>query len=147
MSASITPSICRNCLAYCPILVTVENGRPVKVTGDPQAPAFDGYTCPKGRALPAQHNDPERLLQCLLSIPVMAIVPFAVIVWAVRNAAPTNLLRTGALAGLVAGGIGAMAYSLHCPNDSLPFVAFWYGGAIVFCALAGAALGPRLLRW
>jgi hypothetical protein len=89
----------------------------------------------------------ERLLQCLLSIPVMAIVPFAVIVWAVRNAAPTNLFRTGALAGLVAGGIGAMAYSLHCPNDSLPFVAFWYGGAIVFCALAGAALGPRLLRW
>jgi hypothetical protein len=89
----------------------------------------------------------ERLLQCLLSIPVMAIVPFAVIVWAVRNAAPTNLLRTGALAGLVAGGIGAMAYALHCPNDSLPFIALWYGGAIVFCALGGAALGPRLLRW
>jgi hypothetical protein len=89
----------------------------------------------------------ERLLQCLLSIPVMAIVPFAVIVWAVRNAAPTNLLRTGALTGLVAGGIGAIAYALHCPNDSLPFIAFWYGGAIVFCALAGAVLGPRLLRW
>lgn len=89
----------------------------------------------------------ERLLQCLVSIPIMAIVPFAVIVWAVRNAAPTNLLRTGALAGLVAGGIGAIAYALHCPNDSLPFVAFWYGGTIVFCTLAGAALGPRLLRW
>jgi len=89
----------------------------------------------------------ERLLQCVLSIPIMAVVPFAAIVWAVRNAAPTNLLRTGALAGLVAGGIGAMAYALHCPNDSLPFVAFWYGGAIVLCTLAGAALGPRLLRW
>jgi hypothetical protein len=89
----------------------------------------------------------ERLLQCLLSIPIMAVVPFAVIVWAVRNAAPTNLLKTGALAGLVAGGIGAMAYALHCPNDSLPFVALWYGGTIVLCTLAGAALGPRLLRW
>jgi hypothetical protein len=89
----------------------------------------------------------ERLLQCLLSIPIMAVVPFAVIIWAVRNAAPTNLLRTGALTGLVAGGIGAIAYALHCPNDSLPFVAFWYGGAIVLCTLAGAALGPRLLRW
>ena len=89
----------------------------------------------------------ESLLQCLLSIPILAVVPFAVIVWAVRNAAPTNLLRTGALAGLVAGGIGAMAYALHCPNDSLPFVAFWYGGTIVLCTLAGAALGPRLLRW
>jgi hypothetical protein len=89
----------------------------------------------------------ERLLQCLLSIPIMAIVPFAIIVWAVRNAAPTNLLRTGALAGLVAGGIGAIAYALHCPNDTVPFVAFWYGGTIVLCTLAGAALGPRLLRW
>jgi len=89
----------------------------------------------------------ERLLQCLLSIPIMAVVPFAVVILAVRNAAPTNLLRTGALTGLVAGGIGAMAYALHCPNDSVPFVAFWYGGTIVLCTLAGAALGPRLLRW
>jgi hypothetical protein len=101
--------------------------------------------------VPASHWDQlvrgERLLQCVLSIPIMAIVPFAGIVWALRNAAPTNLLRTGALVGLVAGGIGAMAYALHCPNDSLPFVAFWYGGAIVLCTLAGAALGPRLLRW
>lgn len=58
------PSICRNCLAYCPILVTVEGGRATKVTGDRDAPLFEGYTCPKGRALPAQHNDPERLLHC-----------------------------------------------------------------------------------
>lgn len=65
MGSVTVPSFCRNCLAYCPILVTVKDGRAVKVTGDPDAPAFDGYTCPKGRALPAQHNDPGRLLQCL----------------------------------------------------------------------------------
>ncbi len=65
MSTSVVPSFCRNCLAYCPILVTVEDGRAVKVTGDPQAAAFDGYSCPKGRALPAQHNDPMRLTRCL----------------------------------------------------------------------------------
>jgi hypothetical protein len=89
----------------------------------------------------------ERWLECLLSIPIIAVVPFAVIMWAVRMAAPTNLTRTGALAGLVAGGISAVAYALHCPDDSLPFVALWYGGTIVLCTLAGAALGPRLLRW
>lgn len=89
----------------------------------------------------------ENLVQCILSIPIMAVLPFGAIVLAVRNAAPTNLLRTGALVGLVAGAIGAMAYALHCPNDSLPFVAFWYGGTIALCTLAGAALGPRLLRW
>ena len=89
----------------------------------------------------------ERWLGCLLAIPIIAVVPFAVITWAVRMAAPTNLLRTGALAGLVAGGISAVAYALHCPDDSLPFVALWYGGTIVLCTLAGAVLGPRLLHW
>lgn len=89
----------------------------------------------------------ESWLGCLLSIPIMAVVPFAVITWAVRMAAPTNLHRTGALAGLVAGGISAAAYALHCPNDSVPFIALWYSGTIVLCTLVGAAFGPRLLHW
>jgi hypothetical protein len=89
----------------------------------------------------------DEWLECLLSIPIIAIVPFAVTIFAVRRAAPTNLVRSGAVAGLVAGGVSAMAYALHCTDDSLPFVAVWYGGTIVLCTLAGAALGPRLLRW
>jgi hypothetical protein len=89
----------------------------------------------------------DEWLECLLSIPIIAIVPFAIAIWAVRRAAPTNLARTGAFAGLIAGGVSAMAYALHCTDDSLPFVAVWYGGTIVLCTLAGAALGPRLLRW
>lgn len=89
----------------------------------------------------------DEWLECLVSIPIIAIVPFAISIWAVRKAAPTNLARTGAFAGLIAGGVSAMAYALHCTDDSLPFVAVWYGGTIVLCTLAGAALGPRLLRW
>lgn len=100
---------------------------------------------------PSSHWDKmivgDEWLECLISIPVIAILPFAVSVWAVRKAAPTNLVRTGAFAGLVAGGVSAMAYALHCTDDSLPFVAVWYGGTIVLCTLAGAAMGPRLLRW
>lgn len=61
----VHPGLCRMCVGYCPILVTVEGGRAVKVTGDPDAPLFDGYTCPKGRALPEFHNGPERLLHAL----------------------------------------------------------------------------------
>lgn len=45
----------------------------------------------------------DQWLECLLSIPIIAIVPFALVVWAVRQAAPTNLRRAGALAGLAAG--------------------------------------------
>jgi len=89
----------------------------------------------------------DQWLECLLSIPIIAIVPFAVSIWAVRKGAPTNLARAGAFAGLIAGGVSAMAYALHCTDDSLPFIAVWYGGTIVLCTLAGAALGPRLLRW
>jgi len=100
---------------------------------------------------PSSHWDKmivgDQWLECLFSIPIIAIVPFAAAIWAVRRAAPTNLARTGAFAGLIAGGVSAMAYALHCGDDSLPFVAVWYGGTIVLCTLAGAALGPRLLRW
>jgi hypothetical protein len=100
---------------------------------------------------PSSHWDKmvigDEWLECLLSIPLIAIVPFAAIIAAVRRAAPTNLVRTGAFVGLISGGVSAAAYALHCTNDSLPFVAIWYGGTIVLCTLAGAALGPRLLRW
>ncbi len=86
-------------------------------------------------------------LECLVSIPIIAVVPFAIVMWAVRMAAPTNLTRTGALAGLVAGSISTVAYALHCTDDSFPFVALWYGRTIILCTLAGGALGPRILRW
>jgi hypothetical protein len=86
-------------------------------------------------------------LECLLSIPIIAVVPFAIVIWAVRGMAPTDLVRTGALAGLVAGSLSAAGYALHCVDDSPPFVALWYGGTIALCTLAGAKLGPRLLRW
>src|SRR5260370_39488151 len=89
----------------------------------------------------------DEWLECLLSIPIIAIVPFAVIIAAVRRAAPTNLVRTGAVAGLIAGGVSAIAYPLHCTDDSLPFVAVSYRGTIGLCTLAGAVSGPRLLRW
>jgi len=100
---------------------------------------------------PASHWDRmvagDEWLECLVSIPIIAIVPFALTIWAVRKGAPTNLVRAGALAGLVAGGISAIGYALHCTDDSLPFIAVWYGGTIVVCTLAGTVLGPRLLRW
>ena len=49
----------------CPIVVTIEDGRAVEVHGDRDAPLFEGYTCPKGRALPEIHANPKRLLHSL----------------------------------------------------------------------------------
>lgn len=89
----------------------------------------------------------EEWRKCLVSILVLAVMPFAAIVWAVREAAPTDLTRAGSIAGLVAGGVSATAYAVHGTGDSLPYIALWYGGTIALCALAGALVGPRVLRW
>ena len=64
-TVEVKPTMCRNCGAFCPVLVTLVDGRPVKVQGDPEAGLYEGYTCPKGRAIPEQHNDPHRLLHSL----------------------------------------------------------------------------------
>ncbi|HJP40513.1 MAG TPA: molybdopterin-dependent oxidoreductase [Dehalococcoidia bacterium] len=54
-------SFCRFCHAFCGIKVDIENGRAVKITGDSENPMYHGYTCLKGRQLPAQHYHPDRL--------------------------------------------------------------------------------------
>jgi hypothetical protein len=89
----------------------------------------------------------DEWLECVISIPLIAVVPFAVITWMVRQMAPTDLARTGAFVGLVAGCVSAIGYAFHCADDSVPFFAFWYGGTIALCTLSGWKLGPKLLRW
>ena len=84
---------------------------------------------------------------CLTCSPLFAIGPFLALVWVLRKGAPTQLRSTGAVAGLVAGTVGAGACALHQPGGSLPFAAIWYAGPILLCALLGALLGPRVLRW
>jgi hypothetical protein len=89
----------------------------------------------------------QQWVPCLICIPLFAIAPFALLVFALRKEAPTNLTWTGAVAGLVAGALGAAAFAFHHPEVSIPFIALWYGAAILLCAIIGGALGPRLLRW
>lgn len=60
-------SFCRFCEATCGILVDVErttstgSERVVRVRGDADHPLSHGYTCSKGRNLPAWHHHPDRL--------------------------------------------------------------------------------------
>ena len=70
-----------------------------------------------------------------------------VLMWALRSGAPTRLARCGAIASIVARAIGAAAYAFSCRGDSVAFIATWYTAGIMLCALIGAQLGPRLLRW
>ncbi len=54
-------TFCRFCHANCAIEVDIDGDRAVAVRGDVSDPLFGGYTCMKGRELPAQANHPERL--------------------------------------------------------------------------------------
>jgi hypothetical protein len=85
--------------------------------------------------------------RCLLCIIFFAVVPFAALVWTLRHSAPTRLKLSGAIAGVVAGGLGAAAYAVNCRSDTIPFIAVCYSTAIALCAFIGAQVGPRLLRW
>ena len=68
-AASRTPglrrSFCRVCSNNCAILVEIENGRAVRVTGDPEDEVYGGYTCVKGRVQPSRLYDSSRLLHSM----------------------------------------------------------------------------------
>jgi anaerobic selenocysteine-containing dehydrogenase len=61
----VAKSFCRFCHANCAIEVQIVDGRAVEVRGDVTDPLFGGYTCMKGRELPAQTYHPQRLLSSL----------------------------------------------------------------------------------
>ncbi|MEM6827063.1 MAG: molybdopterin-dependent oxidoreductase [Pseudomonadota bacterium] len=66
MSVSTHKTFCRFCHANCAMEVDVEDGRVLAVRGDPDDPAYGGYTCMKGRELPDSHNAEHRLTQSLV---------------------------------------------------------------------------------
>ena len=84
---------------------------------------------------------------CPFLIAMIATPLFVALIWALRGLAPTRLRLTGAAAGFAAGSLGALAYSLHCPELAAPFIGIWYVLGITLSAALGAGTGPRLLRW
>jgi hypothetical protein len=84
---------------------------------------------------------------CVVVVPVLAAPTAAGLLWLMRAFAPTRLTLAGAAIGALSGGIGAMAYAMYCPVDSMAFVTTWYVVAIALCAALGAVIGARLLRW
>ncbi|MFN8910919.1 MAG: DUF1109 domain-containing protein, partial [Betaproteobacteria bacterium] len=86
-------------------------------------------------------------LSCPPSVLVLSLPALAAALWAVQGLAPTRPRMAGFAAGLLAGSVGAIGYSLSCPEASAAFVAVWYSLGIVLTGVAGAILGSRVLRW
>ena len=89
----------------------------------------------------------ETWLSCPRNVVVLSLPALAGALWELRGLAPTQLRSAGFNAGLMAGALGAMGYSLVCPEVSATFVAVWYSMGILLTGVLGAVLGPRLLRW
>ena len=84
---------------------------------------------------------------CIPAIAAVSLPVLIALLRAVRSLAPTRLRLAGAMAGLLAGATGTLAYNLHCPEMAVPFVALWNTLAVVLLVALGAWLGPRSLRW
>jgi hypothetical protein len=97
-------------------------------------------------------NWPARLwggnpLACYLSVTALSLPILAAALLALRDGAPVQPALCGAAAGLLAGGIAAALYTLHCPENSLLFIVSWHVLAVLTVALCGAFVAKRVLRW
>lgn len=62
-------TFCDLCEAQCGIVVTSQDGRPIKVRPDKEAPLSKGFACPKGIAYPEWATNPERVVEPLRRTP------------------------------------------------------------------------------
>ena len=83
---------------------------------------------------------------CLTAIPAMALPLLIAALIGLRHGASTRPALSGAVAGLMSGGLAATVYASHCTDDSPLFVATWYSIGIAGLTAVGAAAGSRVLR-
>jgi hypothetical protein len=86
-------------------------------------------------------------LKCLAMVPLIAALPLAALLAALRQGAVTRPLVAGGFAGLGAAGLSILVYALHCNEDAASFAGVWYVAAAMLTAAAGAIAGPRVLKW
>ena len=86
-------------------------------------------------------------VMCLASIIFLSVLPLMATIYALRRGAPTSPAIMGAVGGLLAGGLGATVFAMHCTNDSPLFVAIWYALAIGLMSMSGLLIGRHVLRW
>ncbi|MBL8485678.1 MAG: molybdopterin-dependent oxidoreductase [Rhodocyclaceae bacterium] len=54
-------STCQGCTQWCAVQIFVQNGRAVRVRGNPLSRTNHGYVCPRGHMIPQQVYDPDRV--------------------------------------------------------------------------------------
>lgn len=89
----------------------------------------------------------KTMVTCLVTIPIVSVLPVASLLIALRRGATTVPALAGFVAGLAGSGLAAAIYALHCTEDSPLFYVTWYGLAIMGVSLVSTVIGSRILRW
>lgn len=89
----------------------------------------------------------KTMTTCLVAIPLLSVLPVAMLHKTLRQGAVTAPLRAGFVAGLAGSGLSAAIYALYCTEDSPLFYVTWYGLAIAGVTLVSTLIGARSLRW
>lgn len=89
----------------------------------------------------------KTMTTCLVTIPLLSVLPVATMLYVLRQGATTAPLRAGFVAGLAGSGLSAAIYALHCTEDSPLFYVTWYGLAIMGVTVVSTLIGARVLRW
>ncbi|RVC73203.1 DUF1109 family protein [Mesorhizobium sp. M4A.F.Ca.ET.022.05.2.1] len=89
----------------------------------------------------------SNMMICMTFIPLIGLGPLAVFLRMLRHGAPTRPVLAGAVAGLLAGGVSATFYAVHCFDDSPLFIATWYTIAVIILTGLGALGGRFFVRW
>jgi hypothetical protein len=84
---------------------------------------------------------------CIVSVFLLSLPLLVAALYVLRDGAPVQPGFTGAVAGLLAGGLAAFIYAIQCTDDSPLFVATWYTLSILAVAAVGSFAGHRALRW
>lgn len=87
------------------------------------------------------------VMHCSWRILLLSVPIYAGLAWVFRRLAPTRLALAGLAAGLIAGGLSATLYGLHCQETSITFVTLWYTLGMALAGALGAATSRWLLRW
>ena len=74
------------------------------------------------------------------------LVGAALVVW-LRMGAPVSRTLAGWYTGLAAGALGAVAYGLSCPFDTVTHLGIWHIVPVAAAAIAWRLIVPHLIRW
>jgi hypothetical protein len=99
------------------------------------------------RRVPVEAMMIDTARDCLILSLSGALAIGSVLVLWLRRGAVVDPARAGWLTGLAAGAFGTLSYSLHCGENSVHYIALWYGAAVGISALAGRLAVPPLIRW